>query len=54
MAESKKLVNAPVVNKLVAERDALVELSCRMFMSDEARAGVQAFQNRQPAPWDVS
>lgn len=54
MAESKKLVNAPVVSKLVAERDALVELSCRMFMSEEARAGVQAFQKRQPVPWDVS
>lgn len=54
MAESKKLVNAPVVSKLAAERDALVDLSCRMFMSEEARAGVQAFQKRQLAPWDVS
>lgn len=54
MAESKRLVNIDVVKKLVKECDTLVDLSCRMFMSEEARAGVQAFQQRQQAPWDRS
>ncbi|PYC82149.1 enoyl-CoA hydratase family protein [Streptomyces tateyamensis] len=51
LAESKLLVNAPVLASFDADTEARVEQSARLFGSPEAQAGMRAFLERRPAPW---
>jgi len=51
LAESKRLVAAPVREAIAARGEAMVELSARLFGSDEAREGMMAFLERRPPRW---
>ncbi|MFJ6138941.1 enoyl-CoA hydratase family protein [Kitasatospora sp. NPDC092286] len=51
LAQSKRLANAEVVRSFERDADELVELSARLFGSDEAQQGMRAFLAKQPAPW---
>ncbi|MFE0460961.1 enoyl-CoA hydratase family protein [Kitasatospora sp. NPDC058965] len=51
LAESKLLVNAPVLASFDADTEARVEQSARLFGSPEAQQGMRAFLERRPAPW---
>ncbi|MEV7781293.1 enoyl-CoA hydratase family protein [Kitasatospora sp. NPDC088351] len=51
LAQSKRLANAEVVRSFERDADELVELSARLFGSDEAQQGMRAFLTKQPAPW---
>lgn len=51
LAEAKRLVTTEVLAKFEREADSLVELSSRLFASDEARAGMTAFLERRDPPW---
>lgn len=47
LAETKRLLNAPLLADLSAEGEALVELSARLFASDVARDAMWAFRERR-------
>ncbi|WP_260610472.1 enoyl-CoA hydratase family protein [Streptomyces sp. WAC06614] len=50
LAETKRLVTAPVREALALDGAALTELSARVFGSDEAREGITArFERRDPS-----
>lgn len=51
LAESKKLVTAPVLREFDAHATDLATLSGRLFRSEEARAGMMAFLSKQQPPW---
>ncbi len=51
LAESKRLVTAPVREAIAAHGDAMVALSARLFGSEEAREGMVAFLERRPPRW---
>ncbi|GAA1983875.1 enoyl-CoA hydratase family protein [Catenulispora subtropica] len=51
LAESKKLVTAPVLAAFDAEADALASASARLFASEEAVEGMTAFLQRRPPRW---
>jgi enoyl-CoA hydratase len=51
LAESKKLVTAPMLAAFDADADALASASARLFASDEAREGMTAFLQRRPPSW---
>jgi enoyl-CoA hydratase/carnithine racemase len=51
LRETKRLLNAPLLSRIAAEGDALVELSARLFASAEAREGMLAFRERRPPSW---
>jgi enoyl-CoA hydratase len=51
LAESKKLLTAPVLAAFDARADALASASARLFASDEAREGMTAFLQRRPPSW---
>ena len=51
LAESKKLVTAPVLAAFDADADALASASARLFASDEAREGMTAFLQRRAPSW---
>lgn len=51
LRETKRLLNAPLLATIAREGDALVELSARLFASEEAREGMQAFRERRPPRW---
>jgi enoyl-CoA hydratase len=51
LAESKRLITATVREGIDREGDRLVELSARLFTSEEAREAMVAFLERRPAPW---
>ncbi len=51
LAESKRLVTAPIREAIAAHGDAMVALSARLFASDEAREGMVAFLERRPPRW---
>ena len=44
--ETKKLLNAPLVEKIDAQADQLAATSARLFASDEAREAMMAFLSR--------
>jgi enoyl-CoA hydratase len=51
LAESKKLVTAPVLAAFDASADELASASARLFASEEAREGMTAFLQRRPPSW---
>lgn len=51
LSESKRLVNADVRSRLLERREDLIQLSGRLFVSDEAKLGVVAFQAKTAPPW---
>jgi enoyl-CoA hydratase len=50
LAESKKLLTAPILAAFDANADALAAASARLFASEEAVEGMTAFLQRRP-PW---
>jgi enoyl-CoA hydratase len=54
LAESKKLVAADVVAALDRHGDRMVELSARLFGSEEALEGMASFLRRRPPRWAIS
>jgi enoyl-CoA hydratase len=50
-AETKKLLASDRRQRLAAESAAMVELSARLFASDEAQEGIHAFLERRPPSW---
>ncbi|MFJ9697556.1 enoyl-CoA hydratase family protein [Kitasatospora sp. NPDC101183] len=51
LAESKRLANAEVVRSFARDADELVQLSARLFGSEEAQEGMRAFLEKRPARW---
>jgi enoyl-CoA hydratase len=51
LAETKPLANADVRARLDAGAEQMQRLSRRLFESDEAREGMQAFLGRRPPRW---
>ena len=51
LRETKALLNAPLLRRIDDEGPALVALSARLFASDEAREGMQAFRERRAPRW---
>ncbi len=51
LRETKRLLNAPMLQRVEAEGDALVALSARLFGSDDAREGMAAFRERRRPRW---
>ncbi|MER5353998.1 enoyl-CoA hydratase family protein [Kitasatospora sp. NPDC002551] len=51
LAQSKRLANAEVVRSFERDADALVELSARLFGSEEAQEGMRSFLEKRPARW---
>ncbi len=51
LAESKRIVTAPIREAIAAHGDAMVELSARLFASEEAHEGMLAFLERRPPRW---
>jgi enoyl-CoA hydratase len=51
LRETKRLLNAPLLARMDADGSRLVELSARLFASEEARLAMAAFRERRPAPW---
>jgi enoyl-CoA hydratase len=53
LAESKRLVTARVRSMIDADGGRMVELSARLFASEEAHEGMVAFLERRPPRWAV-
>lgn len=53
LRETKRLLNAGLLERFDSDGDALVELSARLFASPEAREGMTAFRERRPPFWVV-
>lgn len=51
LRETKRLLNAPLLARMDADGGGLVELSARLFGSEEARLAMAAFRERRPPPW---
>lgn len=51
LAESKKLLTAPVLAAFDADADSLASASARLFASEEAVEGMTAFLQRRPPRW---
>ena len=51
LAETKRLLTAPLLDRLEADGPAMVELSERLFASEEAATGMRAFLAREDPPW---
>jgi enoyl-CoA hydratase len=51
LAETKRLLGAPVRSRIDAGADEMQRLSRRLFESDEAREGMQAFLQKRPPRW---
>jgi enoyl-CoA hydratase len=47
LRETKRLLNAPLLKRIDADGDRLVELSTRLFSSAEAREAMSAFRERR-------
>lgn len=54
LAETKRLLTAPLLARLEADGSAMVELSERLFASEEAATGMRAFLAREDPPWVVA
>ena len=53
LVESKLLANRSVREAIERHGDAMVELSARLFASEEAHEGMTAFLERRPPRWSV-
>jgi enoyl-CoA hydratase len=53
LAESKRLITAGVRAAIDARGDGMVELSARLFASEEAHEGMVSFLERRPPRWAV-
>ncbi len=53
LVESKRIANRSVREAIERYGDAMVELSARLFASEEAREGMTAFLERRPPRWTV-
>jgi enoyl-CoA hydratase len=53
LVESKLLANRSVRDAIERHGDAMVELSARLFASEEAHEGMTAFLERRPPRWSV-
>ncbi|HEX2418333.1 MAG TPA: enoyl-CoA hydratase family protein [Micromonosporaceae bacterium] len=53
LAESKRLVTGDVLARLEQHGDEMVELSARLFGSEEALEGMTSFLQRRPPRWAV-
>jgi enoyl-CoA hydratase len=51
LAESKRLTTAPAREAIDRDGDRMVELSARLFASEEAHEGMVAFLERRPPRW---
>ena len=51
LAETKRLLNGPLLARLETEGPQLVALSERLFASEEAAVGMRAFLAREDPPW---
>jgi enoyl-CoA hydratase len=51
LRETKRLLNAPLLNRIDDEGDRLVALSARLFSSEEAGEGMAAFRERRRPSW---
>jgi len=51
LRESKHIATAGLRQRIAADGDAMVELSARLFGSDEAREGMTAFLERRAPSW---
>lgn len=51
LRETKALLNEPLLRRMAVEGPDLVALSARLFGSDEAREGMQAFRERRLPGW---
>jgi enoyl-CoA hydratase len=51
LAETKRLLTAPLLARLEADGPAMVALSERLFASEEAALGMRAFLAREDPPW---
>lgn len=51
LRETKRLLNDPVRRTMAADGEALVELSTRLFASEEAREAMTAFRQRRAPRW---
>jgi enoyl-CoA hydratase len=51
LRETKALLNRPLLAHLDAEGERMVEISSRLFASDEAREGMTAFKERRAPRW---
>lgn len=51
LAESKRLTTAPVRAAIDRDGDRMIELSARLFASEEAHEGMVAFLERRPPRW---
>jgi enoyl-CoA hydratase len=54
LRETKRLLNAPLLDAIEAEGERLVELSARLFSSAEAQEGMRAFRERRQPAWQRS
>ncbi len=52
LRETKRLLNAALLERIGREGEALAELSARLFASAEAREAMSAFRERRPPSWD--
>jgi enoyl-CoA hydratase len=53
LVESKRIANRNVRDAIERYGDAMVELSARLFASEEAHEGMTAFLERRPPRWTV-
>jgi len=53
LAESKKMAAAPMLARLEAGADTMVEHSARLFGTDEAKEGMAAFMERRKPAWHL-
>lgn len=51
LAETKLLLNRPLLQRFDADRETVVEQSARLFASDDAREGMTAFLQKRPPRW---
>jgi len=54
LRETKRLLNAVLLERMDADGAAMVELSARLFASAEAREGMTAFRERRLPAWVVA
>jgi enoyl-CoA hydratase len=53
LLETKRLLNAPVLERMDRHGDELVALSTRLFASSEARESMAAFRERRAPSWAI-
>lgn len=51
LRETKRLLNRDLLRRLDTEGEEMIALSARLFASDEAREGMQAFRQRRLPNW---